>query len=87
MAQAKTVLVATVVHPERRFRISQKQFDRGNKKAEEAGRDSPFIVQEEDCEGGKSFDQLSKKGRDKVIKTQAKRQKVLDAKEAAEEEE
>lgn len=63
------VLVATVLEPTRRYRIDQKKFDEINAAAEEAGRESPFIVQEEGCEGGKTYDQLNaeeKKAADKL---------------------
>ncbi len=75
----KTVLVATVVHPERRFRIAKKRFDEVNAEAGEQGRVSPFIIQEEGCEGGKSFDQLTDKQQEKVEKTQTERQEKIDA--------
>lgn len=75
---AEEVLVATVVRPSRRFRISQKKFDEVNAAAEEAGHDSPFIVQDDDCEGGQSFDQLSKAEQTAVTKAQEKRQSEID---------
>lgn len=78
MAQDKTVLVATVVNPERRFRIPEKAFDKANAEAEEAGRDSPFIVQEDGCEGGPTYDDLNAAEKKKVKKRQAKRQAVID---------
>lgn len=80
MAQAETVLVATVVHPERRFRIPKAAFDKENAAAKEAGKKSPFIVQEEDCEGGPTFDDLDAAGKKKVIAAQEKRQEKIDAK-------
>ena len=53
------VLVATVLEPSRRYRIDKKKFDDINAAAEEAGRNSPFIVQEAGCEGPKTYDQLN----------------------------
>jgi len=79
MTQAETVLVATVVHPERRFRIPKVQFDKVNAAAKEAGNESPFIVQEEGCEGGPSFDNLDAAGKKKVAAGQAERQAKIDA--------
>lgn len=67
----KEVLVATVDNPGQRFRISQELFDADNAAAEEAGNDSPYIVQEEGCEGGDSYDQLSAAGKKKADKQQA----------------
>lgn len=78
MTQAETVLVATVVHPNRRFRIPKAKFDEANEAAEEAGNKSPFIVQEEDCEGGHSFDNLDADGKKKELARQAKRQEEID---------
>lgn len=86
MSTEKTVLVATVNHPERRFRIAKTKFDEVNAEAKEAGKKSPFIVQEEDCEGGKSYDQLTSAEQKKVDAEQVKRQERIDA-EAEEDEE
>ena len=86
MAQEKTILVATVAHPERRFRIAKTSFDKANAEAKEAGKKSPFIVQKEGCEGGPTYDDLSNTGKKKVDKAQADRQAVIDAKKAEEEE-
>lgn len=84
MTQAETVLVATVVHPERRFRISKAEFDKANAEAKEAGNKSPFIVQEEGCEGSKSYDQLNAAGKKAADKQQAAN--ILAKAEAGEEE-
>lgn len=81
---ADEVLVATVIHPERRFRIAKTRFDEVNAKAEKAGRDSPFIVQEEGCEGPVSFDGLSKTDQKKEIDRQAEKQAEIDAAEDGE---
>lgn len=78
MSTEETVLVATVVHPERRFRIGQAKFDEANAAAEEAGRDSPFIVQEEGCEGLPTFEGRSKEEQDAETQRQAARQKEID---------
>ena len=79
MTQAETVLVATVVHPERRFRIPKVQFDKVNATAKEAGNKSPFIVQEEGCEGGLSFDNLDAAGKKEVKAKEKERQEEIDA--------
>jgi len=84
MAATKEVLVATVAKPGIRLRIPKEQFDAVNAKAEEQGLESPYIVQEEGCEGGKSYDQLTDAGKKKVITEKANRQARLD--EEAEEE-
>ena len=73
------VLVATVLEPTRRYRIGKEKFDRINALAKEADRDSPFIVQEEDCEGGLTYDDLDAEGKKAVDKAQADRQAVIDA--------
>ncbi len=82
---SKEVLVATVVHPERRFRISKAKFDEANEKAKTAGRDSPFIVQEEGCEGPPSYDGVSKADQRKEDNRQKKRQAQIDADAASDE--
>lgn len=74
-----TILVAKVDAPTARYRISQEEFDGINASAEEAGQDSPFIVQEEGCEGGQSYDQLTAAGKKQVETNQVKRQAILDA--------
>ena len=79
MTQEETVLVATVVNPERRFRITQAQLDDANAQAKEEGNESPFIVQEDDCEGGLSYDQLDDAGKEEVKQNQKERQERLDA--------
>lgn len=86
MSTENTILVATVEHPERRFRIGKTQFDKANEVAKEAGNESPFIVQEEGCEGGPAYDDLTKAEQVGVKKVQVKRQKVIDDKLAAKEE-
>jgi hypothetical protein len=84
MTQAETVLVATVVHPERRFRISKAAFDKENAAAKEAGNKSPFIVQKEGCEGGPTFDNLDAAGKKKAKARQKERRAKKDAKDEEE---
>lgn len=80
------ILVATVLEPSHRYRIDKEKFDRINALAKDAGRDSPFIVQEEDCEGGLSYDNLTAEEQKAVDKVQVDRQTVIDAKAASESE-
>lgn len=84
MSQQETVLVATVEHPERRFRISKEKLDEVNAQAEADGKESPFVIQEEGCEGGPSYDQLEKADQKKVDEEQKKRQARIDKKENGE---
>lgn len=70
---AGDVLVATVEQPGRRFRVSQEKFDADNAAAKEAGEDSPYIVQDDEAEGGKSFDQLAPAEQADATKEQAER--------------
>lgn len=87
MTQEDTILVATVVHPERRFRIPRTKFDEVNAAAKKLGNDSPFIEQEEDCEGGPAYDNLDEEGKKEVKANQEERQKRIDEKAKANKEE
>ena len=79
MAQEETVLVALTGKPGQRVRISKAAFDESNATAKEQGTDAPFIVQEEGCEGNKSYDQLDAAGKKKADATHKERQEKRDA--------
>jgi len=86
MAAQETLLVATVLHPTRCFRLSKAKFDEANVAAAAEGRQSPFIVHEDDetsaMQEAKSFDQLDKAGQKKAVAEQAARKAAREKEEA-----